>query len=127
MNRGDMQLICTNRPRYLNLHIQCGSVCVHVRLYIYIYILYVCVYVYVCVCVCVSVCMCVYVCMCGCTGVGACVRVCLLVADACVTCQASTSSGSECEATKAKLFPDNPFICNSRTPSQTVVELKGEH
>ncbi|KAI0214313.1 Sodium channel protein type 1 subunit alpha [Lamellibrachia satsuma] len=38
---------------------------------------------------------------------------------------ASTSSGSECDATKAKLFPDNPFICNSRTPSQTVVELKG--
>ncbi|XP_064621653.1 sodium channel protein type 4 subunit alpha B-like isoform X2 [Lineus longissimus] len=34
----------------------------------------------------------------------------------------SSSSGSECETVKQKLFADNPFIC--RTPSQTVVDMK---
>jgi hypothetical protein len=37
--------------------------------------------------------------------------------------QESSSSGSECETTKGKLFPDNPFIC--RTPSATMVDMKG--
>ncbi|XP_074640062.1 sodium channel protein para-like [Tubulanus polymorphus] len=34
----------------------------------------------------------------------------------------SSSSGSECDTVKQKLFADNPFIC--RTPSQTVVDMK---
>lgn len=37
--------------------------------------------------------------------------------------QESSSSGSECETAKGKLFPDNPFIC--RTPSATMVDMKG--
>ena len=34
-----------------------------------------------------------------------------------------SSSGSDCETAKGKLFPDNPFIC--RTPSATMVDMHG--
>ena len=49
-----------------------------------------------------------------------------VVGEGLVTCVVSaqeSSSGSDCETAKGKLFPDNPFIC--RTPSATMVDMNG--